>query len=401
MGIDERIKVILPIIILVLAGSSMFSHTPGAEAVLDSNIYMALYPTESMDLVEESTGPGVIYLKNHSGYDWAMFDIDDIVGRPAGNDHASISLSAYNHGSAKATLEIYISFFMDPDEASDSQAWFPPVEILPDGSEDINVDSDVIQGDLPVMSPGKVRLYIRQVETTYADIRITLDEFCFITIPYLPDQPVANAGEDRTEYRDQVVMFDGSGSYQTQGEEMEYSWDFNAANGIINEASGITVAHLFEIPGTYTVTLSVFLGALFDSDTLTVIVEEDTPPVLTIGGNVNSFKNTLISLSIVECYDPEGEDVNITWDMGDGTLLYGRSVEHVYSNDGIYLVNVSATDSRNYNNRSLTAYIRNRAPTADILVDSKIVSGFPIQFRAINVVDLEGDSVEYFRWEFG
>ena len=69
---------------------------------------------------------------------------------------------------------------------------------------------------------------------------------------------------------------DGSGSSDNI-EITAYSWDFDASDGVQEEATGVDASHVYTTGGTYTVTLTVRDGAgNTDWDTLEVIVEE--PP---------------------------------------------------------------------------------------------------------------------------
>ena len=75
------------------------------------------------------------------------------------------------------------------------------------------------------------------------------------TLVRQPDNrpPVANAGQDRTVFVNEVVMFDGSGSSDPDGTVVTYSWDF----GDTHTASGVSVSNTFTTAGRYTVTLTV------------------------------------------------------------------------------------------------------------------------------------------------
>ena len=86
----------------------------------------------------------------------------------------------------------------------------------------------------------------------------------------LPNQqPVADAGSDRTVQLGKAAVFDGFGSVDPDGDSLSYSWDF----GDGGKASGKSPSHTYRNEGTYTVTLTVAdPKGDADSDTLKVKV---------------------------------------------------------------------------------------------------------------------------------
>jgi PKD repeat protein len=67
------------------------------------------------------------------------------------------------------------------------------------------------------------------------------------------DPPVAEAGSDQNVVVDEVVTFEGSGSYDIDGTITVYSWVF----GDGNSGTGSTTTHTYETAGEYTVELTV------------------------------------------------------------------------------------------------------------------------------------------------
>jgi len=86
------------------------------------------------------------------------------------------------------------------------------------------------------------------------------------------DLPVANAA-GRVADVGSTVIFYGGESFDRYG-IVNYSWDFDASNGIQRDATGMIVTHTFEEQGRYTVTLTISnMRGQTSTDTLTVIVK--------------------------------------------------------------------------------------------------------------------------------
>ncbi|UCG68065.1 MAG: PKD domain-containing protein, partial [Thermoplasmata archaeon] len=116
--------------------------------------------------------------------------------------------------------------------------------------------------------------------------------------PNMP--PVAYAGDDQTVFEDQIVIFDGSGSYDPDGVIVDYSWDFDDGNF----GSGENPNHIYYDPGVYTVTLTVTDddGAT-DQDSCTITVNpkppQPPPPInLVEGWNLISFPYSVNDTSL-------------------------------------------------------------------------------------------------------
>src|SRR5207247_597176 len=62
-----------------------------------------------------------------------------------------------------------------------------------------------------------------------------------ITINPVQDPPVANAGPDQTANEAALVAFDGSGSYDVDGDSLTYAWNF----GDGGTASGPAPTHTY------------------------------------------------------------------------------------------------------------------------------------------------------------
>jgi len=65
--------------------------------------------------------------------------------------------------------------------------------------------------------------------------------------------PVADAGDDIDAFAGDDINFDGSGSFDSDGEIVSYEWDF----GDGTSETGVNPSHIYNTPGIYEVTLTV------------------------------------------------------------------------------------------------------------------------------------------------
>lgn len=155
--------------------------------------------------------------------------------------------------------------------------------------------------------------------------------------------PVADAGGPYTGTEDIVVAFDGSSSYDPDGDTLTYRWDF----GDGSTGAGVNPSHVYTAGGEYTVTLVVNDGkADSGADTATAtIVEVPDAPVADAGPDQTAWVGDTVTFDGSGSYDIDDGIAAYDWDFGDGQTGSGETVTHVYSSAGKHTVTLTVTDN--------------------------------------------------------
>ena len=138
---------------------------------------------------------------------------------------------------------------------------------------------------------------------------------------------------------------------------LTYQWDF----GDGSTGAGMTAAHTFQEPGTYTVQFTASNEAGEDSQTLTVTVEEPQPAqVVTLNASPNpADEGESVSFSANVQGDQPVSKVPL---VGDGETGSGEGPSHTYDEAGTYTVELTASNETGEDSRTLTMTVERDLP---------------------------------------
>lgn len=123
--------------------------------------------------------------------------------------------------------------------------------------------------------------------------------------------PIADAGNDIIAFIDQEITFDGSKSHDPDGNDLAYEWNLGEG-GVKSEPM---VKYKYSYPGTYLVTLMVFDGRYYTSDTITVEIYHKK---ITINEFLPSPEGKDEEEEWIELYNDSEQIVNISgWQLDD------------------------------------------------------------------------------------
>lgn len=160
--------------------------------------------------------------------------------------------------------------------------------------------------------------------------------------------PISSAGSDQNVEFDSIIMFDGSGSNDPDGDTMSYQWSVDSqpsnSTATFNNSQMVKVELSVDTLGTYVINLTVSDGTLSAQDSLTLTITEVTGPPTTTNGNHRVSKiehdydlNGLIDARTILTYSDDSKTVTSQYEyLGDGTPdLYIHGVEGIMASNEV------------------------------------------------------------------
>jgi VCBS repeat-containing protein len=185
----------------------------------------------------------------------------------------------------------------------------------------------------------------------------TLDNWSIETVTYEPAPnlpPVAEAGGPYAGMEDAAVNFNASGSYDTDGSVVNYTWDFGDGSDPVS-TSQATISHTYAWGGAFDATLTVEDdrgGTATDYATAT-ITEVNDLPVADPGGPYSGAVATVIDFDGSDSSDFDNQDgtvandqtLSYAWDFGDGSdPVFGVTASHAYASEETYTITLTVGD---------------------------------------------------------
>jgi hypothetical protein len=316
-----------------------------------------------------------------------------------------------------ATLHLY--YLKDPEEGNPAGQTLEIHRILNNWNEGIvtwniqpahnqTATSSAIVPDTPYVwmtwnVTSDVQSFVNSAKTNYGwkiiDIVNSSDTPYFYSkeynslIPYLEIDytsaeknipPTAEANGPYTGYVNHEMIFNGSGSTDSDGSITGYRWDWNN-DGIFDTGwltSSIT-SHTFTTSGTYIVKLQVkdndnALG----NDTAIVTVRAlngKQPPKANAGGPYFGIVGSPITFNGSGSTDTNRTIVSYVWNFGDRVTGTGVSPTHTYTTAGNYTVTLTVTDNESLTDSDSTNASINASQPPTIVIAVNVFNIEPIE----------------------
>lgn len=210
------------------------------------------------------------------------------------------------------------------------------------------------------------------------------------------------------------VRFDGGQSQSLKGKIIKYEWDFDDGSAL---QVGKSVSHIFNDPGTYTVTLtveedsgktdqtSITIKALKISSVPEAVISTDPPYSRTDEGDILSgvlpFK---VIFDASKSTDEDNDIVDFQWDFdSDGVIDFeGKKGEHVFDAAGTYETTLTVRDTEDQSGTA-TLKVEVAEPEVKAVINADPGEGvvpLVVQFDGSSSSTFEG-SIVSFEWDFG
>ena len=208
--------------------------------------------------------------------------------------------------------------------------------------------------------------------------------------------PIADAGEDQTANAGDAITLDASGSSDSDGDTLTYSWELtsypNGNESEVSDADNVTATFMSDISGYYVFELTVSDGEESDSDTVTVTIGEVTgsnnTPIADAGEDQDVEVDALVTLDASDSSDLDSDTLSYEWvilEAPEGSevmLSNANSVSSTFTPDvaGAFRLRVRVSDgiSTSGDNVRVTAtevtsnidhFIINNSDTSDYIYD--------------------------------
>lgn len=152
--------------------------------------------------------------------------------------------------------------------------------------------------------------------------------------------PIANPGTTYTGTEGSPILFNGSASYDPDGDNLTYSWTF----GDNTNDTGRRVHHTYHQEGTYCVSLTVRdpLGACDRSYVRAII--QDSHPIANFSASAYHGVAPLTIRFTDTSFSQDGIQTWF-WDFGDNTTSHNATTSHTYTHPGSYAVLLTVTEA--------------------------------------------------------
>jgi PKD repeat protein/DNA-binding MarR family transcriptional regulator len=162
---------------------------------------------------------------------------------------------------------------------------------------------------------------------------------------------------------DEEILFDGSGSYDPDGDILNYYWDF----GDGTDSGEISPGHVFTASGLYQVTLRVEDSEGISGSSTIIVEILNVLPIANAGSYLEAYVGESLYFDASNTTDSPSDLITLEyyWDFDDNSTDEGIEVFHTFESPGIYEVVLTVKDDDNASAiHKIIVYIR------DVLLSS-------------------------------
>ena len=202
---------------------------------------------------------------------------------------------------------------------------------------------------------------------------------------------VADAGPDQIVVEGELVILNGSNS--NGGNITSYNW----TEGTFVLGAGVSFSSVL-VPGIHNIVLEVVDdGNATDTDSIKIIV--NSPPVADAGNNKVSNENTGVILDAGNSYDEVGGIVSYEWSEGSTVISTSIKFSKTFSK-GVHTITLKVTDKYGVFDVDAITVSITQPPIADAGPDIQVYNDTWVTLNGSNSMDPDGYIISY-KWMEG
>ncbi|MCB0794447.1 MAG: PKD domain-containing protein [Flavobacteriales bacterium] len=193
------------------------------------------------------------------------------------------------------------------------------------------------------------------------------------------------------------AVFEVSTTNSSTGAPLAFDWDMG--DGTVY--ADTNVVHQYVSPGTYDVQLIAYdPTGCSQPDTVSQSVTILPPDSVEASFSIDQVPDCDEAI-VSSVNTSSGIAPSFAWNMGDGTLLTGLDVTHVYPGPGQFLVTLIATDSSTCNIADTLAIPVVVEPVEPVVADFNVDQVFDCASLIVSTQNLSSGSAMAFQWDMG
>ncbi|PXF60373.1 MAG: hypothetical protein C4B58_00625 [Deltaproteobacteria bacterium] len=206
------------------------------------------------------------------------------------------------------------------------------------------IDSTTPEPTIEFLAAGHYTVSLEVTDNDGDNDTETKEDYIFVS----DENPVADPGGPYSEIEGQPINFDGSGSYDPNGGEITYAWDFNDDGVIDNTAENPWYTYpqdSEEQPGgVFTVRLTVYDEADLNGTNTVSANVTDIDPVADFSADTTSGPAPL-DVNFTDLTDSYDGITGWVWNFGDSSgPITEQNPTHIYNVPGIYAVTLTVME---------------------------------------------------------
>lgn len=217
-------------------------------------------------------------------------------------------------------------------------------------------------------------------------------------------RPVADAGEDQ-ELDPTVVTLDGSGSRDSDGDLLSYTWAQQEGPEVtLSDEHAVSPAFLGRKAGEYRFELIVSDGSMDSLPDEVIVTIRNVPPAADAGEDQQVTAGILVVLDGSGSADPNEDAISFSWTQTEGTpvLLQGagqQTATFTPGSQGVYVFQLVVFDGQFFSAPDevlvMVNTLDNQLPIANAGQDQTVMTGETVVLDGSGSSDPDGDSLTY------